>query len=346
MSSPSLRQSSTAARDVLESQAADWIARRNGGLTPNEEAGLAAWLATDAQHAAAFAAMEHAWAKLNAPRLSADSSVAWVEIEAFRRARARTRRRTWVATALGLAAAIAMVATVGRILPVAPRDVLARVDARPVIRTLVDGTKVALKPGAEIEVSYTSAQRHVRLLRGEALFTVTKNPTRPFIVTTRGVAVQAVGTEFAVREEAHAVDVLVTEGEVAVSLPVSGANPPEIAPVPAIAGQRVTVPVSPVAGAPTAPTLSAPSPAQIASALAWRGRRLEFSDTPLAEALQQFNREGPPELVLADPAMGTRTITGVIWADDAEGFVRLLETGFDLAAERDGPRVRLHAVRK
>lgn len=332
--------------DALESQAADWIARRNGGLTPVEEAGLAAWLAADPQHAAAFTAMEQAWATLNAPRLSADSSAAWIEVETLRRARIRKKRRTWVATALGLAAAIAIVATIGRMPQRASREVIARVDARPVIRTLMDGTKVVLKAGAEIDVNYTTAQRDVRLIRGEALFTVAKNPTRPFVVTARGVAVRAVGTEFAVREEAHVVEVLVTEGQVAVRPPVAGASPAELTPVPAIAGQRVTVPIVSAAGTPATPTVSAPSPAQIASALAWRGRRLEFSDTPLAEALRQFNREGPPELVLADPAMGTRTITGVIWADDAEGFVRLLETGFDLMAERDGPRVHLSPAKR
>jgi transmembrane sensor len=56
----------------------------------------------------------------------------------------------------------------------------------------------------------------VVLERGEAHFQVAKNPARPFVVVARGVEIRAVGTAFSVGLESTRVEVLVTEGQVAV----------------------------------------------------------------------------------------------------------------------------------
>ena len=58
-----------------------------------------------------------------------------------------------------------------------------------------------------------------------------------------------------------------------------------------------------------------------------------------------MNRRQSLQLVLAEPELGHRSLTGVLWVDDSEGLVRLLENGFNLAAERDGNVVRLRTRR-
>ena len=185
----------------------------------------------------------------------------------------------------------------------------------------------------------------MELVGGEALFTVVPDAARPFIVRSGTVEVRAVGTEFSVQHSDEAVTVVVTEGRVAVERAAESAQP-SLEARPALfasAGERITVPVRPAPE--VSPTVTSLSAGEIAQALAWRGERIEFASTPLEVAVRQMNRGRAVPIELADPSLGQRTLTGVLWVDDSEGFVRLLESGFDLTAERRGDVVRLHPRR-
>jgi transmembrane sensor len=209
---------------------------------------------------------------------------------------------------------------------------------RPNQQTLPDGSVVELNSGAEILVSFSPDQRGVRLLRGEALFIVAKNAVRPFVVTAGAVEVLAVGTAFAVRQDVGHVGVLVTEGRVAVErVPAQAAQPLPSAEVNDErvylgAGDRLVVPADlPV----SAPMVIRPvTPEEMALALAWRGKRIEFTGTPMAEAVELLNRQNRIQLSIADSAVARIRLSGVFWADDPEGFVRLLENGMNVRAER------------
>ena len=52
---------------AIEDVAAQWLARRQGGLSPIEDAQFAAWLAADARHRDTWAELEAAWATLSFP---------------------------------------------------------------------------------------------------------------------------------------------------------------------------------------------------------------------------------------------------------------------------------------
>jgi ferric-dicitrate binding protein FerR (iron transport regulator) len=54
-----------------------------------------------------------------------------------------------------------------------------------------------------------------------------------------------------------------------------------------------------------------------------------------------FNRQNRLQLRIGDSATGALRITGLVWSDDPEGFVRLLESGFNVTAERSGDVVHL-----
>jgi transmembrane sensor len=327
----------------IDARAADWIARRNGGLSAAEQAELAAWMAQDPRHAEALAIMEQTWSQLNAPRRRGQADRVWHDVETLHRRRARYRRLAWAG--LGAAAAIAVMIAVRTFSPMSP-EVAPAVVNLPAIRALADGSKVALRTGAAIEVDFTAEWRRVRLVRGEAMFSVAHDAARPFVVNSGNVAVRAVGTEFSVARAADVTAVYVTEGRIAVTrfstAVESGSETPS--PIYAAAGERVLVPALGLAAAP--PSVTRLSATEIASAVAWRGQRLELSEVPLAEAVRMINRGREVPIVLADADIGRRTVTGVLWADDGDGFVRLLEQGFDLSAERDGKVVRLRARRE
>ena len=199
----------------IEREAAQWLARRDRGLSPAEQDDYLQWLRQDPRHGEALArhgATLRRMMRLGEwqPALSDEPNP-----DLF----APRRRLPWRALVAGLAAAAAL--AVGGALwwpagpavpPVAQKSYL-RINER---EALPDGSLVELKDGSRIVIEFSETERRVRLTGGEAHFKVAKNSARPFVVETGGVAVRAVGTAFSVRLDAASVEVLVTEGKVTV----------------------------------------------------------------------------------------------------------------------------------
>lgn len=258
------------------------------------------------------------------------------------RQRVRRQRQRRFAVA-GTLAAVVMGAVIWGTFPskpiatanLTPASVVLAVPAR---QTLADGTVVELKEGAEISVAYSPAFRRVNLVRGEAHFLVTKDKTRPFIVAVDSVEVRAVGTSFSVQRRPSQVEVLVTTGRVAVDR-VEQNNSAEPATAPhTIAtldpGHHTTVEV---AANSAAPAVEALSEAEVHQRLAWRMPRLEFTHTPLDEAILMINQHSAVKISLADPALGQVKISGLLRVDNVETLFKLLETEHRIEAERRGP---------
>ncbi len=228
---------------------------------------------------------------------------------------------------------------------------------------LADGSLVELNANSEVRVDLLAKERRVALVKGEAHFTVAHDTARPFIVSTHGVAVRAVGTAFNVRLQSSAVEVLVTEGTVSVSGsgPATGAGPsrsearnrngaPEGAgPTLLSANERALIVFTPpeiAEHARRAPVVEKIAPDAIREALSWQERKFVFAETPLRDVAAQFNRRNRLQLIVDDPALAVRPIGGTFAADNVEGFVRLLEDSGTITVERrDGTTVVLHAAR-
>jgi len=335
----------------IEQAAADWIVRRDAGLTDTDERDFEAWRGADPRHAAALVWQEKTWGALDRPR---QAGLADAMLQRFSSSAARRRRRR-LSTAAGV---FALVVFAGVFWQRGPHDGsgmpgTAPVPASVVVvlpegRTLPDGSVVELRAGAEITVDFSGPLRRVELRRGEAHFQVAKNPARPFVVVAGRVEVRAIGTAFAVEFEARDVGVLVTEGKVSVAMPtaVGAATDAGTAaePVFLTARQRVTIPGSIARSESLAPVVSV-ADAEAAERLAWRGARLEFTETPLATAIAMMNQHaGSPSktrLAVEDAELRRRPITGLFRADNSEAFVRLLEASFGVKGERTGDTITL-----
>ncbi|MEY4939698.1 MAG: hypothetical protein RIQ93_1433 [Verrucomicrobiota bacterium] len=257
-------------------------------------------------------------------------------VEARVRLRRRRQRRRLAVGFLAASLVLAFAVLRERAEPI--RQVAGRVEVKPERRALPDGSVVELKTGGDILVNFTPGRRDVRLVRGEAYFAVAKDAARPFVVTAGAVTVRAIGTEFAVSVAPAAVDVLVTEGRVAVERIVADASPvvEPTAPTFLEAGNRTVVPVALVGQTPLEiQPVAAP---QIASALAWRVMRVEFTATPLGEIVARLNHQNRAQLALADPALADLRISGIFWLNDPDGFARLVEAsaGLQTKSDRDG----------
>ena len=254
--------------------------------------------------------------------------------------RRRLRRRTVAA-----AASLALVALVGvtwwRTGSRAPASALAASATltQPTRQLLADGSQIALNGDARVRVEFSPALRRVTIVRGEAHFEVAHDTARPFVVVAGEVSVRAVGTAFSVRLAPRDVNILVTDGRVAVD---RATVDPVAAPVQPLAfvSKGAAVAVAPADLVPNAPApvvveVSAP---ELADRLAWRVPRLEFNDTPLREAVTLFNRHGNVRLSLGSPALGDLRVSGVVRADNTPALLQLLRADYGVEAQRLGDR--------
>jgi transmembrane sensor len=173
-------------REEIAAAAAQWVLRRDRGLTAAEQDEFSLWLAADPRHGAALA--EHSWGWNELDRLTGlQTSLGAVPDPDLFAPPAKVRARRWwrVAGASSLMAAAAVVALMifsgerGRERSDAkPIEVTAEVAALAAPcerRTLEDGSVVELNRGAAVEVAFSAAERRVTLVRGEANFAVAKD---------------------------------------------------------------------------------------------------------------------------------------------------------------------------
>lgn len=345
----------------LEERAATWVTRHERGLTPLEQPEFAGWLAADPRHGQAFAAVQRSWNRLDRLRGSDEAERLEAELAELgppvRHATAARRRRTWIPRAITAGAALACLALFAWLPPRTPDQGPLQVAATDTggMRELAlpDGSTVRMNTNTRLQVMFTAAERRVQLDRGEAMFTVAKNPDRPFVVRADGVDVRAVGTAFNVRLHAAAVEVTVSEGRVRVDdaangdslLALAETRGRESATQVMDAGHRVLIPTGRERRNPDRAPPVAVADAEIERALAWREGRLVFDSVALSTIAAEFNRYNQRQLVVADPELAARRFGGTFQANDPATFVELLEGSYDVVAETHPDRTVLRPRR-
>jgi transmembrane sensor len=196
---------------------------------------------------------------------------------------------------------------------------------------LADGSTVDLNTNTALDVRISGSRRDIMLSRGEALFHVAHDSTRPFYVTAGGTVVRAVGTEFSVRiRDSEHVDVLVAEGRVAVGAPGTEANfenPSLLATAPKVsAGEAASVHRNSVA------KRSIPAN-DITRMLAWTGGYLAFQGETLDDAVQEFNRYNQRQITITDPSIVDIKFGGSFRTTDPDSFIAALQHSFGLQAQ-------------
>jgi transmembrane sensor len=328
-----------AERETIKETAARWIARRDAGLNGTEEAELEAWLELDPRHRAAFAEYDSAWSVLDRP---VRAGVADDVLEELRGLGRRQRRRRVLASGAAMAVLIAgisfwaipgeragggdqAVATTTKIL-------------LPARHSLPDGSVVELKADAEITPDFDAQHRRVTLRRGEAHFQVAKDAMRPFLVEAQGVKLRAVGTAFSVQIGENAVDVLVTQGRVAVEKSDAGAaagsGSPAFEPDPVAmldAGQGAEIDIESAIA-----RIRTVAREEAAERLSWRAPRLEFGGTPLSEVVALLNLHATSGLRISigDSSLAPVRVSGLFRTDNTAALLDLLDSGFGITAER------------
>lgn len=199
--------------------------------------------------------------------------------------------------------------------------------------TLADGSTVTIAPLSEMRIRFTSDARSIELRSGHALFEVSPDPHRPFIVDAGSAVVRAIGTSFDVDRGDGAVRVAVVKGRVLVtrSGKASTTDPTQslaaAREVKLDANQAVVV-------------RSRASALQVrsvdgAAQAAWTTGTLVFEDETVAEVAHRFNLHNLEQVRILDAQLAQRRISGTFEASDPESFVAFIrETSTDFAQGR------------
>lgn len=175
--------------------------------------------------------------------------------------------------------------------------------------TLADGSEMTLGGNSSAVISFTATGRTVLLSRGEGLFHVQHDRSRPFQVCAVQACVTAIGTIFDVHLYSDRVRVWVQQGSVEVA-PIRPAAVDEAvsstaqwSPLHLQRGQEMSYAADGEA--------SAPGPADARAAEAWTQGSLIYHGRPLSEVIEDVQRYFARPILL-DPAAANLRYSGSV----------------------------------
>lgn len=289
-------------------EAIAWFSRlRMSAATAQDREGFEQWLGAHASHKDAFDRVSAMWDNPGL-RVAAEGAHG---VRVRHTSATRSYRRPLTAVAASVVAVL-LIAAQFDLFTRARADYYTDVGEQTTVR-LPDQSIVTLNTQTAIEVAYEPAARTIRLLKGQALFKVTSDPSRPFVVEHRGIRTRAVGTEFIVRELPRGAQVTVAEGKVGVSKP--GAIWPEIA---LEAGREARI---------DRQTGGDPYDVDVAMATAWLHGRLVVTSARLGDVLNEVRRYHPGTIIVWNRELERTRITGTYNLNDpAKLLVTLSKT--------------------
>lgn len=303
-------------------EAMDWLLRlREAPGDKDLRDQVEAWVAAHPDHRRAWNRARETWQVLG--DLPPATAGAWEEPAAaerqvqpqFARRRTKTGRRSLrraglVATALAAAACLALVFAPALSLRLEADHVTAAAEIREVI--LPDGSVAHLAPQTAVDLRFTDERRGLALLRGEAFFEVTTDPTRPFVVEAEGLQARVVGTAFGVSLSAGRVDVEVESGRVAVQ---SDAATTQVD-LRLRRGQTLQVDQERQSA-----LKGRKAPAEMA---AWRHGQLLVVDASVAEVVERLRRYHAGWILLLDDGLAAKRVNGVYDLRDPDKALQAL----------------------
>ncbi len=318
--------------EVVEA-AGDWLDRLAPDSPAADRQAFAEWLQRSPTHVEEFLRLTILREELKGAMLPdwveavlGDTDTNVVEIQPVTTAPAPTRPHAiaggrWLAAA-AMVSAVCVAGLLGwAISPRAPTDpavIMTEVGEQRFV-LLSDGSSIEINTDSRAEISMTATAREIVLLRGELLVDVVKDPSRPFRVKSGDVIVEAIGTRFAVYRRTADTLVSVVEGRVSVKQTQkanqSAPAEPFGEPMELAAGQQVALAIDQV---------FAPSPANLEKVTAWTEQRLVFDNEEVGTVVSEFNRYNRSRLLIGDPDLAKRHITGSFDVGDPKHLVALL----------------------
>ncbi len=352
-------------RKSIEEEAGAWLIKLDGDRAPSTEelASLREWLERSPVHREQLRSFAEFWGKMNVltelavPLGHANGRTNRSFVENLRHAIPQLGQAS-IVTAL----IVIGVATTFWLRPdpfLSSNDFYATAVGQQRSMTLADGSVVLLNTNSQIKVAYDNEYRNIRLLQGEAHFTVEKNAEHPFRVYAGNGRMQAVGTAFSVYLKDDTVDVTVTEGRVALAF-VDRVSPRRViqqetprgrnqssgtnAMVDGVfiealgtitAGESATIQSARDTDiVSTINAIETVEAQEMAKRLSWRDGMLTFAGDPLEDVVDEISRYTTVSIEITDPVVKAMRIGGRFPIGETDAMFDALEANFGLRVTR------------
>jgi transmembrane sensor len=305
---------------TIEQQAREWLIRLDADepLSAAESAALREWIRRSPAHRAELKRLSRFWSNANVltelavPLQAAKPGFRWAP--------------------LAVAASILVAATTAAAWWIFQPDGVGNGSfgtaiGQQQLLSLSDGSSIQLNTDSQVQVSYSDGSRTVRLLRGEALFTVAPDKTRPFEVHAASGVVRAVGTAFSVHMQGNNISVAVTHGKVEVMTADAGQTRSTL-------GSLSAGEVTTFSTAPRDIHVTQLPENELQRRLAWHEGYLVFAGEPLSEVVREVNRYSPTTLHISDPELAKLAIGGRFRIGDLDAVIDVLHASFGINANR------------
>jgi transmembrane sensor len=323
--------------ETIENEAASWLAKLDrGNLSAADRAEFREWLSKSDDHERALKQLVSVWR---------DMDFLWDAgtnpINQSRRFRPVLRSRRWAA-----AIAVFLLTAVGVHLWVTDR----LAGPEPVFHStqvgaqktqmLADGSTAHLNTNSLIEVELLPDIRIVRLIRGEAMFEVAHDSSRPFVVYAAESQIRAVGTAFVVRMDSDNIMITVVDGQVQLSkraMPV-GLAPKNEKPDPdaILLSQGEAAEID---NQHPTPNVIEVELADLDRQLAWLQGELVFNDERLENVVEEVNRYVPGSILIDDPDLRDVRVSGRFEIRDPDALLEAIQLSFNVRVDYHDSRV-------
>lgn len=318
----------------VHEEAAAWVARLDG-RTPvaHERTMFDEWVGRNPMHSAAYEDALRTWRDLAAMRGSEQYRALLGKPTLRERMVSALHAPRWAGVALGTAAIAVIVWAVVSFDAFSflrgPTQVATQV-AEVRETTLPDGTRVVLGAESQLTFEVTDKVRRATVVGGDAYFAVTRDPARPFTVSSGDVQVRVVGTQFEIRRRSAEVSVAVAEGLVDVSRADA-------------AGEAVRLHRGEALTARNG-VQSAVRAVETADIATWRSGRLVYDNAELRDVVADANRYARSRIVIADPQLASLRVTTSFRTSQVDGMIETLQVALPLTVERQATGdIFLHA---
>lgn len=183
--------------------------------------------------------------------------------------------------------------------------------------TLEDGSVIKLNANSALSVEITEYKRRLTLHEGQALFSVAKDHTRPFIVNAQYGQIRALGTIFDIDIRPRNVSVTVLEGTVGVTTDAgtfSKSNDMMIL----NANSRILYNANGAA--------FKQEQVNVEMETAWRNGKLIFHNKPLGEVIAELERYRTGKIILTTNQLYALQITGIFDLKQPEDILQAIES--------------------
>jgi transmembrane sensor len=197
---------------------------------------------------------------------------------------------------------------------------------------LADDTAMYLTIDSAVRVRFDAHRRLIEVDRGQALFEVAHDATRPFEVHAGNTVIEDVGTVFDVSRESQQTVVTVLEGQVSLwGLPPSSGKPSRQSSgdnSTSASGNPPRTHLGAGEQASILPTgvVTTRRPRDLTHAAPWFKPQIVFDGETLADVAAEFNRHNREQIEIRDPRVGALPLSGVFHSYDIASFASFLNS--------------------